>query len=130
LNKELARAYVYASMLSDEDTRQSGPQGMQQEMQQIAATFAAQASFIEPEIVKMGSAAIEKAIPAEPRLKPYAFYLRDIDYARDVDRYWYAADGASWRMENVAMPRALVRFGLQAARAGRTPRKRLARVSS
>jgi oligoendopeptidase F len=78
LDKELTRLYVYASMLSDEDTRQSGPQGMQQEMQQIAATFAAQASFIEPEIVKMGSAAIEKAIPAEPRLKPYAFYLRDI----------------------------------------------------
>src|SRR5262249_17136796 len=53
-------------------------QGMQQEMQQIAATFGAHASFIEPEIVKMGSAATEKAIDAEPRLTPYAFYLRDI----------------------------------------------------
>jgi len=78
LDKELTRLYVYASMLSDEDTRDSVPQGMQQEMQQIAASFGAYASFIEPEIVKIGSAPIEKAIAAEPRLKPYAFYLRDI----------------------------------------------------
>ena len=78
LDKELTRLYVYASMLSDEDTRDSVPQGMQQEMQQIAATFGAHASFIEPEIVKMGSAATEKAIAAEPRLNSYAFYLRDI----------------------------------------------------
>src|SRR5262245_33043768 len=69
LDKELTRLYVYASMLSDEDTRQSGPQGMQQEMQQIAAMFAAQASFIEPELIRLGSAAIEKAMTAEPRLK-------------------------------------------------------------
>ena len=78
LDKELTRLYVYASMLSDEDTRDSMPQGMQQEMQQIAASFGAYASFIEPEIVKIGSAAIEKTIAAEPRLKPYTFYLRDI----------------------------------------------------
>ena len=35
LDKELARLYVYASMLSDQDTRVSAPQGMQQEMQQL-----------------------------------------------------------------------------------------------
>jgi len=78
LDKELSRLYAYASMLSDQDTRVSGPQGMQQEMQQIYATFGAQASFIEPEILKVGTATIEKAIAAEPRLKPYIFYLRDI----------------------------------------------------
>ena len=78
LDKELTRLYVFASMLSDQDTRLSGPQGMQQEMQQIFAKFGAEASFVEPELLKVGSAAIEKAIGAEPRLKPYAFYLRDI----------------------------------------------------
>jgi oligoendopeptidase F len=77
LDKELSRLYVYASMLSDEDTRISIAQGMQQEMQQIFAKFGATASFIEPEVLKIGSDAIEKAIAAEPRLKPYAFYLRD-----------------------------------------------------
>jgi oligoendopeptidase F len=78
LDKELSRLYVYASMLSDEDTRVSTTQGMQQEMQQIYATFGAAASYIEPEVLKVGSAAIEKAIGNEPRLTPYAFYLRDV----------------------------------------------------
>jgi oligoendopeptidase F len=78
LDKELTRLYVYASMVSDEDTRRSGPLGMQQEMQQIFAKFGAEASFIEPEILKVGNAMIEKAIAAEPRLTTYTFYLRDI----------------------------------------------------
>jgi len=78
LDKELSRLYVYASMLSDEDTRVSRTQGMQQEMQQIFATFGAAASYIEPEVLKIGSEIIEKSIAAEPRLKPYGFYLRDI----------------------------------------------------
>jgi oligoendopeptidase F len=78
LDKELSRLYVFASMLSDEDTRVSTTQGMQQEMQQIYATFGAAGSYIEPEVLKVGSAAIEKAMASEPRLTPYMFYLRDI----------------------------------------------------
>ena len=78
LNKELTRLYVYASMLADTDTRISEPQGMQQEMQQIYAHFGAEASFIEPEVLKVGTTTIEKFIGSEPRLKTYTFYLRDI----------------------------------------------------
>ena len=78
LDKELSRLYVYASMLSDEDTRLSGPQGMQQEMQQIYARFGAEGSYIEPEVLKVGAATVETFIAAEPRLQPYAFTLRDI----------------------------------------------------
>jgi oligoendopeptidase F len=78
LAKELTRLYVYASMLADTDTRVSEPQGMQQEMQQIFAQFGAEASFVEPELLKVGSATVEKFIAAEPRLKIYTFYLRDI----------------------------------------------------
>ena len=52
LEKELSRLYVYASMLSDQDTRASEPQGMTQEMQLLFAEFSAQASYIEPEILK------------------------------------------------------------------------------
>jgi oligoendopeptidase F len=78
LDKELSRLYVYASMLADTDTRVSEPQGMQQEMQQIYSQFGAEASFIEPEILKLGAAAIDKLIAGEPRLKNYTFYLHDI----------------------------------------------------
>jgi oligoendopeptidase F len=78
LDKELSRLYVYASMLSDEDTRVSGPQGMQQEMQQIYAKFGAEASYMEPEILKVGGPTVETFIAGEQRLGIYAFYLRDI----------------------------------------------------
>jgi oligoendopeptidase F len=78
LDKELSRLYVYASMLADQDTRVSDAQGMQQDMQQIYARFGAEISYVEPEILQAGSATIEKFIPAEPRLKDYVFYLRDI----------------------------------------------------
>jgi oligoendopeptidase F len=78
LDKELSRLYVYASMLADTDTRASGPQGMQQEMQQLYANFAAQASFIEPEVLHVGKETIDRFVATEPRLKNYAFYLRDI----------------------------------------------------
>ena len=78
LDKELSRVYVYASMLADQDTRASEPQGMLQEMQQLAASFGAAGSFIEPEILKAGAATVDKFIASEPRLKVYTFYLKDI----------------------------------------------------
>ena len=58
LSKELARTYVYASMKSDEDTRVSTYQGMQQEMVQLAADLGAESSYMEPEILKIEPAVI------------------------------------------------------------------------
>jgi oligoendopeptidase F len=78
LSKELSRLSTYASMLADQDTREAAPQGMQQEMQQLGAEFGAQVSYVEPEILKIGSPTIEEFLAAEPRLKIYAFYLRDV----------------------------------------------------
>ena len=78
IDQALAQLSVYASMLSDEDTRLSEPQGMHQEMQQLYAEFGAQASYIEPELLRVGDATIEAYIPAEPRLAPYVVMLRDI----------------------------------------------------
>ena len=78
LAKEFTRLYVYASMTSDQDTRVSQYQGMQQEMAQIGATFGAETSFIEPEILKIDPAKVESFIASEPRLKVYNFYLHDI----------------------------------------------------
>jgi oligoendopeptidase F len=78
LEKELSRLYVYASMLADQDTRVSAHQGMQQEMQQLVANYSAQASYVEPELLKAGSPTVERFIAADGRLRPYAFYLRDV----------------------------------------------------
>jgi oligoendopeptidase F len=78
LDKELSRLYVYASMLADEDTRSSETQGMQQQMEQIYAEFGAQAAYIEPEVLRISKATVDSFLAAEPRLKPYTFYLNDI----------------------------------------------------
>jgi oligoendopeptidase F len=78
LEKEVARLYVYAGMLSDEDTRLSEPQGMHQEMQQLYADLSAEASYLSPEILRTGSDTIERFLTEEPRLQVYAFMLRDV----------------------------------------------------
>jgi oligoendopeptidase F len=79
INKELSRAYVYASMLADQDTRDSGHQGMQQEMVQVYSEFGAQTAFMEPEILKFEKGTTIRFEANEPRLKPFAFYLNDIE---------------------------------------------------
>jgi oligoendopeptidase F len=78
LSKEFARAYVYASMMSDTDTRVSKYQGMQQEMIQLGAQLAAETSFVEPEILKIDKATIDTFVAGEPRLRNYRLYLDDI----------------------------------------------------
>ena len=77
LSKELARLYVYASMLADQDTRVSSHQGMQQEMQQLAAEFSAASSYVRPELLRAGHDTLERFLKTERRLAPYAMYVRD-----------------------------------------------------
>ena len=83
LSKELARTYVYASMKSDEDTRVSKYQGMQQEMVQLAAELGAETAYRragDPEDRRRRS--IERFVAQEPRLKIYRVYLDDIQRRR------------------------------------------------
>ncbi len=78
INKELTRLYSYASMNLDQDTRVQAYLGMQQEMNQLSAAFGAQASFIEPEILKMDPAKVRAFIQQEKKLETYRHYLEDI----------------------------------------------------
>ena len=76
--RTLARLWVYADMLSDQDTRDSVHQGMTQEMVQLGAALAAECSYMEPEILRADSTTLEAFIASEPRLKDYTLELRDI----------------------------------------------------
>ncbi len=82
LDKELTRLFVYASMHSDEDTRVSLYQGMEQEMIQLGSVLGTECAYIEPEILKMDDATIERFLSAEPRLRNYRQYLDDITRRR------------------------------------------------
>lgn len=76
--KELSRLYSYASMLSDQDTRESKSLSMKQEMDQTYVDLMARASFIEAEIAAMSKEEIEQFIARDPRLTVYRLYLMDI----------------------------------------------------
>jgi oligoendopeptidase F len=78
LSKAFSQLSVYASMMSDQDTRVSTYQAMQQEMSQLGAKFGAETAFVEPEILKIDRAKIDRFVATEPRLKVYRFYLDDI----------------------------------------------------
>jgi len=69
---------VYASMHSDLDLNDAKYLGMVQDMSKIGADFAAKTSYIQPEILKMDRATIDKFIQQEPRLKVFAHSLDDI----------------------------------------------------
>ncbi|HET7435458.1 MAG TPA: oligoendopeptidase F [Thermoanaerobaculia bacterium] len=82
LNKEFSRLYVYTSMNSDQDTRNATYQALKQEMASLSATFSAETAWLEPEILKIEPATLESFLAKEPKLKPYEFYLRDIQRRR------------------------------------------------
>ena len=63
LRREAVRLYVYALMLSDEDTRDSTHQGMTQEMTQLGSALAAESSYMEPEILRADRAGSRRSSP-------------------------------------------------------------------
>jgi oligoendopeptidase F len=78
LEKTLARLRTYASLLADQDTRQAEPQGMKQEMTELASRFNGESAYIEPEILKADAGTLRQFMSSEPRLGPYRFYLDDV----------------------------------------------------
>ena len=77
-DKEFSRLASYASLLADQDTRDSGHQGMRQEMTQLGASLGAETAYVNPEILKAGNPVIQRFIAGEPRLKPYRHDLEDL----------------------------------------------------
>ncbi len=78
LRKECTRLACYASMKSDLDTRDARYLAMDQEMGQIASDLASLASFIEPEILRIGPERIGQFMEQEPRLAVYRHIFDDI----------------------------------------------------
>ncbi len=83
LQKEIVRLTCYASLTSDLDTREARYVGMEQEMGQIGADFAALTSFVEPEILKLTPAQIERLLEEEVGLSTFRHYLEDILRKKD-----------------------------------------------
>lgn len=78
LDKTLTRLAVYASLASDTDTRDSKYLGMRQEISQVGSAYAAAASFLQPEILKIDGKKLESFYKKEPKLEVYRHMLSDL----------------------------------------------------
>ena len=78
LNKEMARLYSYAAMLSDQDTRDSKALGMKQEAAQLATDLSARTAYVDPEILKLGKSTVASFLAQEKGLAVYRQYLDDL----------------------------------------------------
>jgi len=78
VTKELVRLSSYASMKSDQDTRDAGYTAMKLEMAQIFTDLQTHAAFIEPEILRMSRDKVETMIRDEKGLAEYRMYLLDL----------------------------------------------------
>lgn len=82
LNSEFSKAFgrlsSYAQMKSDQDTRDATYLAMRQEIEQLATEYNTRASFIEPELVSLEPATVDRFIGDQPGLKVYRMYLMDV----------------------------------------------------
>ena len=78
ISKEFDRLYSYASMKSDEDTRNQKYLGMRQQLEQVITDYSSKASFIEPEIARIDKQTIDDFIAKKPKLRTFKMYLYNI----------------------------------------------------
>jgi oligoendopeptidase F len=78
IEKEFSKFYVYASMLSDQDTRESNPMRMKQEASQMLTDLNKAASYIDPEILQISDEKITDFFKSEPRLETFRQRIDDI----------------------------------------------------
>ena len=78
LEKEFMRLFAYASMLSDQDTRESAPLGLKQEMTALQSDFKTASAFIEPMILTISAEKLEEFYVESIPLKIYRQYISDI----------------------------------------------------
>lgn len=78
VSKEYARLASYAGKLSDQDTRESGPMAMNQEIAQLGTKLNGASSFIDPEILSIPTQTIKRFLKQKKELRVYKQYLDNI----------------------------------------------------
>ncbi len=78
MRKDFALLSSYASMLSDQDTRESLPLAMKQQTTQLKSSLDSAASFIAPELLKVPKKKLSSFMATEPRLSEYRQFIDDI----------------------------------------------------
>ena len=83
LSQKLERAYIYAHIQNDEDTRNTTFQTMYGKIYNLYVFYSESASFITPEILSSDYKQIDKYINEFPKLKDYERSLKEIFRLKD-----------------------------------------------
>ena len=78
VSRDASRVSAYASMLSDQDTRDSEAAAMKQRAEQMQVELASATAWIRPELIALGSDRIRGFLAADARLAPYRPLLDDV----------------------------------------------------
>ena len=78
LNKEISRVYSYASMKSDQDTRDGKYLSMLQELSQSFAVIGAKWAFSDPEVLAMGKDKVTGFLKEDSGLSVYKMYFDNL----------------------------------------------------
>lgn len=78
VRKELERLMAYASMLADEDLRQSGPAELKQKAEQLATSLSTTTAYWRPELMQLGRNRVEAMLSQDPALARYRPYFEEI----------------------------------------------------
>ncbi len=71
------RVHAYASLVADEDLRNSAAQERNQLGDIMLSRISQATAWVQPELLDVGAEVIDAYINEEPRLEPFAFGLRD-----------------------------------------------------
>ena len=77
LRREYVKLAIYAGLSSDLNLRDADGQQLKAETYRVGVDLRTASSWMDPEIVALGSATIEAYLAEEPELQPYAFDLRE-----------------------------------------------------
>lgn len=78
IGKDFSRLYTFVSAQADIDTRDSGFLSLQQEIGQIGTDLGSRTAFIEPEILSLDRARIERFFSEEPGLAIHRMAIDDV----------------------------------------------------
>ncbi|MFH1418319.1 MAG: oligoendopeptidase F [Planctomycetota bacterium] len=78
LEPRLEKVYVYASLLSDQDTRVNEYQGLKARVRRLFVNYSAETSWLVPELTAMPQAKIEEWMKENETLAVYRQYFDDL----------------------------------------------------
>lgn len=78
VEKDLSRLYSYASLGSDQDTRDATRLGMKQQMEVAFSDYSGASAWLRPAVLKMGAKKIKAFVKKDKGLKIYQPVLDDI----------------------------------------------------